>query len=115
MHALPQLVLDLCQLRPHPFRDRDTPHPEAPVPHLRADVREAEEVERLRFPGAPLLPVRGGEPPELDQPRLAGMQLQPELREPLAQVVQEPARILVLLEAHDEVVRNRTMITSPRA
>src|SRR6266852_714214 len=57
MHALPQLVLDLCQLRPHPFRDRDTPHPEAPVPHLRANVREAEEVERLRFPGAPLLPV----------------------------------------------------------
>ena len=94
MPALPQLVFDLCQLGPHPLRDRDAPHPEAPVPHLRADMREAEEVERLGFPGAPLLPVRGGEPPELDQPRLAGVQLQPELREPLAQVVQEPARIL---------------------
>src|SRR5206468_2983086 len=105
MPALPQLVFDLRQLRPHPLRDRDAPHPKTPVPHLRADMREAEEVERLRFPGAPLLPVRGGEPPELDQPRLAGVQLQPELREPLAQVVQEPARILVLLETHDEVVR----------
>jgi hypothetical protein len=33
------------------------------------------------------------------------VQLQPELREPLAQVVQEPARILVVLEAQDKVVR----------
>jgi len=38
-------------------------------------MREAEEVKRLRFPGPALLPVRGGEPPELDQPRLAGVQL----------------------------------------
>jgi hypothetical protein len=68
-------------------------------------VREAEELERLRFPGPPLLPVRGGEPPELDQPRLAGVQLQPELRKPLAKVMQEPARILVILETQDEVVR----------
>src|SRR6266498_5242500 len=90
--APPQLVLDLCQLCPHPFRDRDTPHPETPVSPRRADMREAEEVERLRSPGTPLLPVHGGEPPELDQPRLAGMQLQPELREPLAKIVHEPAR-----------------------
>src|SRR5216683_2133199 len=102
--TLPELVLDLSQLGPHPLRDRNAPNPETPVPPHRADVREAEEVERPGFPLAPRLPVRGGEPPELDQPRLARVQIQPELREPLAEIVQEPACILVILETHDEVV-----------
>src|SRR6266571_7315540 len=105
MPTPPELVLDLCQLRPHPLRDRDAPHPETPVLLLRADVREAEEVERLGLAQAPRPPPPGGEPPELDQARLARMQIQPELREPLAKVVQEPARILVVLKAHDKVVR----------
>ena len=46
MHALPELAVDRLQLRPHPFRDRDPP-----VPGLPADVREAQEIERLRLPG----------------------------------------------------------------
>ncbi len=33
------------------------------------------------------------------------MQLQPELREPLAEIGKEPQRILLVFEAHNEVVR----------
>ena len=109
-------VFDLAQLRPHPLRDRDAPEHEPSAPGLPADVREAEEVERLRLPEAPRLPVLGGEPPELDQPRLLGMQLQAELREPLAQVGEEP--LGVGTDARSPTTKSsakRTMITSPRA
>src|ERR1019366_2596366 len=44
-------------------------------------------------------------PPELDQPRLARVQFQTELREPAAQLVQEPFRVFLILEPGDEVVR----------
>ena len=49
-----------------------------------ADVRKAQKVERLRLAQTPTPPVDGGTPPELDQPRLVRVQLQPEPREPLA-------------------------------
>jgi hypothetical protein len=68
-------------------------------------VREAQEVERLRLAQAPCRPVAGGEPPELDQPGLTRVQLQPELREPPAQPGQEPLSVLLVLEPDDEVVR----------
>jgi hypothetical protein len=105
MHALPELVLDLFQLRPHPFRDRDPLHPEPSAPGHRADVREAQEIERLRLAGPASFPVPGSVPPELDQPRLTGVQFQPELREPAAQLVQEPVSVIFVLEPDDEVVR----------
>jgi hypothetical protein len=47
----------------------------------------------------------GGVPTELDQARLVGMQLQAEFREPLAKIVEEPLRILLILEPHDEESR----------
>ena len=84
-------------------------------PRLRADVREAEERERLRLPGAPRLPVPGGEPPELDQPRLAGVQFQPEPREPLAQLGQELLGVSRCSNPTMKSSAKRTMITSPRA
>jgi hypothetical protein len=68
-------------------------------------VREAEEAKRLGFPEAPCLSILGGEPPELDQPRLVGVQHQPELRESLTQLGQEPPRIVLMLESDDEIVR----------
>src|SRR5712692_10926638 len=43
----PQLGLDLAQLRLHPLPDRLPHHREPSIPLLPADVREAEEVERL--------------------------------------------------------------------
>ncbi len=95
MPASQALVFDLGQLRPHPFRDRLTRQPEPPGAGLPADVREAEEVERLRLAQTPTSPVDGGEAPELDQPRLVRVQLQPELREPLAKLRQELLRVLL--------------------
>src|SRR6266705_2863647 len=41
---------------------------------------------------------KGGMPPELDQPGLAGVQLQPELREPAAKLCHEPLVVLPVLE-----------------
>src|SRR5712692_11134901 len=46
----PELGLHLAQLRLQPLPDRLPPHREAPVPLLPADMREAEEIERLRLP-----------------------------------------------------------------
>ena len=93
MPASLELVVDLAQLRPHPFRDRDTPHPEPPAAGSGTDVRKAQEVERLRLAQTPTPPVDGGTPPELDQPRLVRVQFQPELRQPLVKLVQEPSRM----------------------
>ena len=113
--ALPELVFDLFQLRPHPLRDGDPPDLETSCPRLPADVREAEETGRLRLPGAPLLPVRGGEPPELDQPRLARVQLQGEPREPVAEVPQELPGVSQMANPAIKSSAKRTMIMSPRA
>ena len=67
-------------------------------------MREAQELERLRLAETPLLPLLGGEPPELDQARLLGIQLQAELREPVAKVRPEPLSVIPMLETHHEVV-----------
>src|SRR5438552_17864991 len=99
-----ELVFDLPQLGPHPLGDRDTAQPEPPVPGLPADMREAEEINRLRLAEPARLPP-GGVPPELDQARLARVQSQGELREPLAKVRQEPLRVTLMLKARDEVIR----------
>ena len=56
------------------------------------------------FPSPRPLSILGGEPPELDEPRLLGMQFQPELRESLAQLGEEPLGVTLVLEANDEVV-----------
>ena len=82
----------------------DASQPEASGPGLPAQVRETEEVERLRFPDASCRPLPGGAPPKLEQPSLVGMQLQPELREPFAKVGEEPLCIFLMLEPRDEVV-----------
>ena len=117
MPAPPQLVLDLLELRPHPFCDRDAPQPEPPVPGLPADMREAQEIERLRLPDRPAAERRwAANRPNSISRVLSGMQLQPELREPLAQIVQEP--LGVTPGARNPTTKssaNRTMITSPRA
>jgi hypothetical protein len=68
-------------------------------------MRETQEVKRLRFPLAALGTVSGSISPELDQPRLLGMEFQPELRETLRELDQEPLRLGPMLESHDEVVR----------
>ena len=56
------------------------------------------------FPVAPRRPVTGGVPPELDQAGLVRVQLQPELREPLAKLGEEPLRVVLVLEPDDKVI-----------
>jgi tRNA A37 threonylcarbamoyladenosine synthetase subunit TsaC/SUA5/YrdC len=46
----------------------------------------------------------GGEPSESDQARLLGIQLQAELREPVAKICPEPLGVVPMLESHHEVV-----------
>jgi len=67
-------------------------------------VREPQEPERLWLRQTALCSALGGEPPELDQPRLLRVQLQGELRKPLAKVGEEPLGIVTVLEAGDPVV-----------
>ena len=67
-------------------------------------MREAEKLERLRLTESPGLATSGGEPPELDQPRLLSVQLQRELRESFAQINPEPLRVIPVLETHHEVI-----------
>jgi len=64
-------------------------------------VREPQELERLRLGITAAGSVAGGEPPELDQPRLLPRQLQAEVR---AQVGQEPLGVLTVFKARQEVV-----------
>jgi hypothetical protein len=86
------------------FLFRHAPQREPPAPVLRADVREAQERERLGLAEPPLLSPLGGEPAELDQARLPGRQLQVELREPVAQLGEEPLGVVAVLEPHHEVI-----------
>src|SRR5258705_10303354 len=98
MPTPPELGLHLAQLRLQPLPDRLPHHREPPVPLLPADMREAEEIERLRLPlpGAPS--VLGRVRPERQQARLLGVQLQAELRQSLAQLSQEPLRLFPVLK-----------------
>ena len=104
MPAPHEFIFDLMQLRPHPLADSDTPQPEPPALVLPADMREAKKIKRLRFTQTPRLPPLGGVAPELDQPGLIRVQLQPELRKPLTKIGQEPPRITFMLEPNDKVV-----------
>src|ERR1700677_2337491 len=102
-------LLDLAFQRPelgsHPFRVGNPLQLETPCLGLRADMREAKELERLRLANSSPLAVRGGVPPELDQPRLLGVQLQGELGEPAAKVCPEPLGVIPVLESDHQVVR----------
>src|SRR6266571_2467766 len=100
-----EFFVDFAQLVPHPFRDRGPLHLEGPAPSLAAYVREAQEVKGLRSAEAPCLSLLGGMPPELDQSRFLSLQLQGELREPLAQVCLEPLRVFPMLKPGKEVIR----------
>ncbi len=101
--TLLELVFDLFQLGPHPLGDGDPPDLETSHSRLRAGVRETEEIERLRLPGASRRPAHGREPAELDQARLARAQLQGEPCEPVAEVPQELPGVSQMLEPGVEV------------
>src|SRR6476659_2920709 len=79
-----QLVIDLLQLGPHPFRLGLAPNPEPPLPPGRTDVRETQAGERLRLTQPPRPTTFGRVASEFDQPRLVRVNLQTELGERVA-------------------------------
>jgi hypothetical protein len=99
MHAAVEFGFDLPQLRLQALAHRLSQDGEAAPPRLSAAVREPEEVERRR-----LGPTLTREAAEGNQSRLVRMQLQTELREPLAQLGPEPFGLMSMLEAHDEAI-----------
>jgi len=72
MTALPEFVGDLLQLRPQPLLHRPSPKQEPPHSVPRTNMREPEEVERLRLPGqaAASSVVGNRKSPKLDEPCL---------------------------------------------
>ena len=79
VHALPELLLNFCQLLPQSLTDRVAFHRKVPVPVFPADMRESQKVEccRLLFPSP--FPVLFGKSSELDPARFIWVQFQPEL------------------------------------
>ncbi len=83
MHPLTELLLNLLQLRPHAFANRLAPHRKPPYPILPADVREAEEIERVGFSFSSAFPVLFSKSTELDPARLVWVQFQSKHPQPL--------------------------------
>jgi len=104
VQATPQLGLHLAQLGLPSLAHRLAQHREPSLPRLAARVREAEEVEGLWFPVAPVSPIPGRIAAEVDKTRLVGMQRQPELRETLPKLGEEACGLLPVLESHDEII-----------
>jgi len=105
VHATLQLGFHLAQFRAQSFPNGLPKYREHSVALLlHANVREAQEVECLRFPLTTLVPVDGRERSELQKACLVGMQLQIELSESLLQLHPEPLGIRPMLEANHYVV-----------
>ena len=99
-----QLVFDLFELRPLSLRDGDALEEEAPAAGLGTDVREAQEVERLRFTQATPCSPLGREAAELQEACLVLVQCQSELGEPLPEIGEELLGVTEVLEPGHEVV-----------
>ena len=100
-----QLVVNLLQLGPHPFRLGLAPNPEPPLPPGRTDVRETQEGERLRLTQPPRPTTFGRVASEFDQPRLVRVKLQTELGEPVAKRGKEPVGVVTMVKPDGEIVR----------
>src|SRR5215472_17539152 len=94
------------QLRLHSLADRLPQHRKHSVaPLLYADVREAEEVERFRFPFSTPQPVLDRERTKLQQSRLFGMQFQVELPHSFGEFCPKLIGIRFVPESNHDVVR----------
>ncbi len=89
----PYRLLDLPDLLPQPIPNGVPQDQESSAFPRSTDVGEAEEVEGLRFAKPLCLAIALREPPELDDPGLLRMQLQPELLHSLSKLVQKPLGI----------------------
>src|SRR5690348_884740 len=93
VHPAPLLRPELVELPGEPPPLRPPLHHEPPIPCPPTVVREPQEGERLRPPLAAPSSSLGRESTELDQARLALVEHQPELRQPLLQGSPHPPRI----------------------
>src|SRR5258706_780547 len=106
VHASLKLGFHLVQLRLQPFADRLPQYRKPPIaPLLHADVRKAEEVERLRFPFSTPLPLVDRIWTKLQQSRLLGMQFQVELSHSFRKFRSELIGIRFAVESHHDVIR----------
>ena len=116
MHAPPELVFDHFQLGPHPFRDRDAPDPEPPALGGRADMRETQEIERLRLARAPCLPGRrAASRPNSISRVLPGCNSSPNFANLPRSSARNRSASSRCSNPTMKSSANRTMITSPRA
>jgi hypothetical protein len=120
VHAEPKVGFHRVQLCLQSFADRLPQHRETSVaPLLHADVRKAQEVERLRLPFSTPLPVVDRIRTELQQPRFLGMQLQVELPHSLGEFHPKllgirflpKAQHNIVRESHDDHVAMRPLLT----
>ncbi len=105
VHALSELQFNLCQLRAQVLTNCVALYDIVPVPVLRADVCEAQEIERFRLPLSPSFPVLLGESPELNRARLFWVQSKSELCQPFPEFLQESVCFGPVLEPEHIVVR----------
>src|SRR5208282_4846493 len=108
VHAVQHILADRLQLANQPFGLCLTFDHELAVSGLAAIVRKAQKVEGLRatLPGS--CSALDGEPPKLDQPGLALVDRQTELRQPVSQCREELLPIPFLLTADRQIVRIST-------
>src|ERR1700680_2164668 len=100
VHTQFQLSFHRVQLCLQSLANRLPHHREISVaPLLSADMREAEEVERLGLSFPALLPVRGCERSKLEQARLLRVQFEAKLPKPLGEFRPEPFGIRFSLES----------------
>src|SRR6266581_450889 len=106
VHAPPKLGFHLVQLRLQPFAYRLPQHREHSVASLlRANVRKAEKVERLRLPFSTPLPVLDRIGTELQKPRFLRMQLQVELPHSLGEFCPKLIGLRLRLKSQHDIVR----------
>ncbi len=99
MQTYPQGGLHLFQLGEQPLPLGLAQHEElAALPGAPANMREPQEVERLRLALTPSLPVVGSKPPELNQAGLVRVEFQSELLQPLPPFLEEPLCVRAILE-----------------
>src|ERR1700730_18514682 len=105
VHAVQHILADRLQLANQPFGLCLAFDHELAVSGPAAIVRKAQKVEGLRatLPGS--CSALGGEPPELDQPGLALVDRQAELRQPVSQCREELLPIHFVLTADRHVSR----------
>jgi hypothetical protein len=105
VHALSELLLDICQLAPQALADRVTLHREVPVPVLPAYMRESQKIERFGLSFSSLCPVLFGKSPELNPARFVWMQFQPEPAQPFPKLVQKAVCVGSILKPQYVIIR----------